>query len=162
MESFGYSQLCSASHRNSFKPSLLFQKTRLKFLILVLCMESCRKEAMNIRPRYYKSLCLSTSRPACNSAQCYDAIMSAHVLMMTLLKSENIQVCLKAWTLIWQLLQGLLHTSGWWNSDMWRKKQIPSQWRGRGHLHCMFTPPLKIHKYFKTIIMKKKQAQTYW
>lgn len=125
-------------------------------------MESCRKKAMNLRPTYYKSLCLRTSRPACNSAQHYDAIMSAHVLMMALLKSEKIQVCLKAWTPVWQLPQGLLHTPGWWNSDMRQKKQIPSQWGGRGHLHWMFTPSFKINKYFKTIIMKKKQAWTYW
>lgn len=53
-----------------------------------------------------------TSRPACNPAQCYDAIMYAHILMMALLKNEKIQVCLKAWTIIWQLPQGLLHTLG--------------------------------------------------
>lgn len=92
----------------------------------------------------------------------YDAIMSAHVLMMALLKSEKIQVCLKAWTLICQLPQGLLCTPGWWNSTMWQKKQILSQWGGRGHLPWIFTPSFKINKYLKTIIMKEKQAWTYW
>lgn len=129
MESSGYSQLCSASHYSSYKPTLLFWGARLKSLLLVL--ESCRRKAMNIRPTHYKAWCLRTSRPACNSAQFYDAIMSSHVLMMALLKSEKIQVCLKAWSLIWQPPQGLLHTPGWWSSNMKQKKQLSSQW-GRG------------------------------
>lgn len=143
MESSGYSQLCSASHYSSYKPTLLFWEARLNSLILVL--ERCRKKAMNIRPTYYKSWCLRTSRPACNSAQCYDAIMSAHVLMMALLKSEKIQVCLKAWSLVWQPPQGLLHTPGWWSSDMKQKKQLPSQWGGWEEAICTecLHPPLK-------------------
>lgn len=114
---------------------------------------------MNSRPTYYKSLCLRTSRSPCNPAWCYDAIMSAHVLKMALLKNEKIQLCLKAWVLIWHLPQGLLHTLGWWDFDLWQKKQILSLWGARGHLHWMFTASFKIDKYFKTI--KKKQAQTH-
>lgn len=157
MESSGYSQLSSTLHCNSCKQeTLLFEKVRLKCLIWVLFTERFIQKAVNSRPTYYKSLCLRTSRSPCNPAWCYDAIMSAHVLKMALLKNEKIQLCLKAWVLIWHLPQGLLHTLGWWDFDLWQKKQILSLWGARGHLHWMFTASFKINKYFKTT--KKKAS----
>lgn len=116
---------------------------------------------MNIRPTHYKAWCLRISRPACNSAQCYDAIMSAHVLMMALFKSGKIQVCLKAWSLAatsrtppYPRLVKLWHEA--------KETAFLSVVGGEGHLGWMFTSSFKINMPFIIIIMKTKQPWTYW